>query len=485
MKTRARLVLEKRFRQMANGKTLAAFSAAALLGLRLTAQSAEAAVINPCLAAYGGGTPTVDVFVNDQFVETLHLSSLVDSQGNRYIDLTSGGGGTGTYTSLDGGSFTIFAIPDGRPDPPRVFLDPGSGGVSLLVATDMLVSADLLGSGLRGGLPVPTGKLSLALDSRDSYGTCPGGTHTYGITMDGAALGANPTAKVEVTGEAVIRTFESSDVINVIPPGAADVGPSLAAGTPTAPLKAGGLFTGAVTESLACGTTGLLNCPLQLRNTITLTFAIAGDLLYASGSFGAAAAVEPGDKQALVLGATGVPFDTFTATVASQPVRNTFEVRALLKLGALSDGIDPPAEKFSMRIGDFAATLDPGSFVARRRVREQRDDDDDARADTTDATQTGGPRLDVIYTFNGFVGGLPFKAVIIPLFGNKVSVLAAGHGADLHPGTAILDLAIGNDKGTTPAKVFNGERARHADQDRRDHQRGPEDDEQRERDLPR
>src|SRR6266446_4916800 len=146
MKTRARLVLEKRFRQMANGKTLAAFSAAALLGLRLTSLPAEALVINPCLAAYGGGSPTVDVFVNDQFVETLFLSGLVDSQGKQYIDLTSGGLGTGTYSSPDGGQFTIFAIPDGRPDPPRVFLDPGNGGVSLLVATDMLVSADTLGT---------------------------------------------------------------------------------------------------------------------------------------------------------------------------------------------------------------------------------------------------------------------------------------------------------------------------------------------------
>src|SRR3989449_4639260 len=426
MKTRARLVLEKRFRQMANGKTLAAFSAAALLGLRLTAQSAEAAVINPCLAASGGGTPTVDVVVNDQFVETLHLSSLVDSQGKRYIDLTSGGGGTGTYTSLDGGSFTIFAIPDGRLDPPRVFLDPGSGGVSLLVATDMLVSADALGT---------LGKLSLVLDSRDSYGTCPGGVHTYGITMDGAALGANPTAKVEVTGQAVIRDVESEsrDVINLIPPaaGTPDVGPSLAAGTPTSPLKAGGLFTGAVTESITCGTPTKLDCPLQLRNTITLTFTTAGDLLYASGSFGAAAAVEPGDNRALVLGAVGVPFDTFNAAVANQPLRNTFEVGALLRLGALSGGINPPAETFSMRIGDFAATLDPGSFVARSFFGFK------------------------FYVFDGFVGGSHFKAVITPLFGNRVSVFAAGHGADLRPGTAILDLAIGDDKGTTPAKVFN------------------------------
>src|SRR5882724_3081302 len=198
MKTRARLVLEKRFRQWANGKTLAAFSAAALLGLRLTAMSAEALVINTCEAAYGGGSgPTVNVFVNDEFVETLFLSGLVDSQGKQYIDLTNGSpDGFRTFTASDGGTFTIFGIPDGRPDPPRVFLDPGNGGVSLLVATDFFVSADALGT---------SGKLSMVLDSNDSYGTCPGGKHTYGITMNGRVLGANPTAKVEVTGEAVIR----------------------------------------------------------------------------------------------------------------------------------------------------------------------------------------------------------------------------------------------------------------------------------------
>jgi len=425
MKTRARLILEKRFRQWTNGKTLAAVSAAALLGLRLTSLSAEAQVINTC--GYGGETgPTVDVYVNDEKVETLFLSGLVDSQGKRYIDLTSGTGG-GTFTSSDGGTFTIFAIPDGRPDPPRVFLDPGNGGVSLLVATDMLVSADALGT---------LGKLRLVLDSHDSYGMCFGGRHTYGITMDGAALGANPTAKVEVTGQAVIRGVESesTDVINLIPPVSSnpDVGPSLIAGTPTAPLKPGGLFTGAVTESIDCGTVEVQNCPLQLRNTITLTFTNEGDLLYASGSFGAAVATEPGTgNEALVLGATGVPFDTFNAAVANQPLRDTFEVGALLKLGALSGGINPPAETFSMRIGDFAATLDPGSFVARSFFGLK------------------------FYVFDGFVGGFHFRAVITPLFGKRVSVVAAGHGADLRPGTAILDVAIGDDKGTTPAKVFN------------------------------
>src|SRR2546425_12164855 len=119
MKTRARLVLEKRFRQMANGKTLAAFSAAALLGLRLMSQSAEAAFVNPC--AYGGETgPTVDVFVNDQFVERLHLApGAVDSQGKQYIDLTSGGGGAGASNPLRRAPVTLPPPSNRGSSPPR------------------------------------------------------------------------------------------------------------------------------------------------------------------------------------------------------------------------------------------------------------------------------------------------------------------------------------------------------------------------------
>jgi hypothetical protein len=163
-----------------------------------------------------------------------------------------------------------------------------------------------------------------------------------------------------------------------------------------------------------------------------MRFTTPGDLLYASGSFGAGVVVRPGTgNEALLLRATGVPFDTFNATVANQPVRNTFEVGALVKLGALSGGINPPGEKFSLRIGHFAATLDPGAFVLRKIL---------------------GIKL---YAFDGLVEGLPLKVVITPLFGKFVSVIAAGHGADLTPGTAILDVTMGDDKGTTPAKVFN------------------------------
>jgi hypothetical protein len=310
-----------------------------------------------------------------------------------------------------------------------VFLDPGNGGVSLLVATDLIVSAD--------AFPGAAAKLNLVLDSQNSYGTCPGGKHTYGVTMDGAALLPDSTLQVDVTGEAVVRTQESSDVINLIPPpttvGApSDVGPSLIAGTAAAPLKAGGLFTGAVTESIDCGTAGNRDCPLQLRNTIGMRFTTQGDLLYASGSFAAGAVVTAGTgNESLLFSAIGVPFDTFNAKVANQPLRNTFEVGALVKLGAPSGGINPPAEKFALRIGDFAAALDPGAFVMRKFFGIK------------------------FYTFDGLVGGFPFKVVITPLLGEFVSVIAAGHGADLTPGTAILDVTMGDDKGTTPAKVFN------------------------------
>ena len=63
--------------------------------------------------------------------------------------------------------------------------------------------------------------------------------------------------------------------------------------------------------------------------------------------------------------------------------------------------------------------------------------------------------LDVIYTFDGFVGGLPLQGGDHPAVREQGLRLGGGHGAGLRPGTAILDLAIGDDKGTAAAKVFN------------------------------
>src|SRR6267143_2367932 len=108
MKTRARSVLERRFRQWANGKALAAFSAAVLLGLTFSPQQADA---QSCALGYGG--PVVRVYVHTlnieglfsrQLVDTLCLSGLLDKEGRQYVSLM-GTAGDGVYSFTDPDTF--------------------------------------------------------------------------------------------------------------------------------------------------------------------------------------------------------------------------------------------------------------------------------------------------------------------------------------------------------------------------------------------
>ena len=437
MKTRARLILEKRFRQWATGKTLAAVSAAALLGLALSSQPA---IAQDCLNAEAGYGGVVRVRVNGVLAEGGTLCSavdpatgflLLDSHGKEYIDLSTGGSfGDGTYFDDTGASITIARIPR-RVDPPRVFLDKGNGGVSLMVATDMLISADT-------GPAV----LTLELDSQDSFGIVPGGIHTYGVTMDGSVLGPNPGAQVAVTG-AALNAASGSDVVNTIPPPAtegdpSDQGPSLAAGTTTVPLKPGGLFTGAVVEDINCGATGGIDvgfpCRLQVMNSIEISFSKQFETVYTAGSFGVAAVEAEGPgRGADLLKITGVPFDTFNAAVATQSLRNTFEVGAVFKLGPLSGGINPatagPDDVFSLDVGDFSTSVPLKQFKTLTFFGHK------------------------FYTFEGLITGRPFKAVITPLFGKTFGLAAAGFGANLTDTTTFVDVTIGADKGAGQAKV--------------------------------
>src|SRR5882762_6601815 len=246
MKTRARLILEKRFRQGAKGKTLAAVSAAALLGLALSAQPASAQFAVDCPDDSGYGGPVVRVYINgtlattnfvasvdpDTGVETLAPAVLclapeaLDVNGKPYIDLL-GPAGDGIYTVDTGDSVRIRRPTLQSIDPPRVFVDKGNGGVSVMAATDLIATA------LTGPLV-----LTLQVDSQDHFGDVPGGIHTYGVSMDGNVLGRSPVATVAVTGHAVfLGDGEVLDTINHNPEDLnVDVGPSVSAGTATNPL---------------------------------------------------------------------------------------------------------------------------------------------------------------------------------------------------------------------------------------------------------
>jgi len=127
MKTRSRFVLERRFRQWANGKTLAVLSAATLLGVALSSGPADALLIdsNLCYGGYGG--PTVSVFINDKLASpTPPPADAVTG----IVDLT------GSYTAGD----TTFMIESATDNfLPRAYVSAGTG-VSLLVVSDLFVT---------------------------------------------------------------------------------------------------------------------------------------------------------------------------------------------------------------------------------------------------------------------------------------------------------------------------------------------------------
>ncbi len=422
MKTRSRLILERRFRQWANGKLRAVLSAAALLGLALSSSSADALVIDGSLCSYGGsGGPNVDIYINGSFVENRSFDPATN-----IVNLA------GTYTAGDT-TLTILGQADGFN--PIAFVDKGTG-VSVLVVTDLFIMSQFT---------TGPAKLKMVVDSANALPSfCPGGSHTFVGTADGA--GSSTDSAISMTAGVFISDRETDIVVNKIP-GDDTTSPSMNFG----PLRADGFFSDSVAEDSACGTRGIdeggfsfsnFDCTFTLTSTIEFTFANSGDIIYSAGSFKTAAledAVEnlpPGvTGTSVVLGSTGVPFARFVAAVLTQRAWDTFEVGALFKLGALSDGIDPVNEPFRLRVGAFTGNLPKNSFVAKTIFGRK------------------------IYVFDGIIDdgsatGSRFKAVIAPLFGNQFSLVAAGHGAHLVNATTLIDLVLGSDNGGGRAKVF-------------------------------
>ena len=126
-----------------------------------------------------------------------------------------------------------------------------------------------------------------------------------------------------------------------------------------------------------------------------------------------------------------MPFSKFSAAVATQPRFDLFEVGALIRLGTLSNGIDPVNEPFRLRVGSFTADLPAHSFVQRTFFG--------VKFFVFDGTLADGSRL---------------KVVLTPLFGRQVSLVAVGRGDVMGPST-LVDVAVGNDSGGAAARVFS------------------------------
>ena len=125
---------------------------------------------------------------------------------------------------------------------------------------------------------------------------------------------------------------------------------------------------------------------------------------------------------------TAVPFSAFSGklSIAFGPSPNTdsFNLDASFTLGSASNGINPPTELVTLRVGTFKTTIPAVSF-----------------------TGTGfGP-----FHFHGVIDGVRLEVGILPTGAKRYAFQANAHGADL-TGTANpvpVTLAIGDDSGTT------------------------------------
>jgi hypothetical protein len=123
-----------------------------------------------------------------------------------------------------------------------------------------------------------------------------------------------------------------------------------------------------------------------------------------------------------------VPFTTFTAKLGiesrKQPSTGAFELLSEFTLGRSSNGINPPAEPVTLRVGTFGTTIPPGSFQG-----------------------TGyGP-----FYFVGTINGVELEVGIVPTGAKRYAFAAAAQNANLSGTTkpVTVTLTIGDDTGTT------------------------------------
>ena len=120
-----------------------------------------------------------------------------------------------------------------------------------------------------------------------------------------------------------------------------------------------------------------------------------------------------------------VPFASSFAKLEIKPRR--FELNESFTLGKNSNGINPVTENVSLQIGNFSATIPPGSFKQKPDRR---------------------------FAFEGVINSVSLEIHIVPLGNNIFTFKAEGKGVDLtgltNPVTVVL--TIGIDSGTTNAE---------------------------------
>jgi hypothetical protein len=128
---------------------------------------------------------------------------------------------------------------------------------------------------------------------------------------------------------------------------------------------------------------------------------------------------------------TVAPFAAFSAELEVKTSRAKSEAEGQFTLGDTSDGIDATSEDVTFQIGSFSGLIPKGSFLF--------------------------DPVSGAFTFGGSVGGVPVEAVIAPVRGMArtftFEIDVKGVDAAAGANAVTIQLAIGNDNGTTSAPV--------------------------------
>jgi YVTN family beta-propeller protein len=144
----------------------------------------------------------------------------------------------------------------------------------------------------------------------------------------------------------------------------------------------------------------------------------------------------------------GVPFSAFSAKLevhlGHKPNTDHFNLNASFTLGSASNGINPPTEPVTLKVGTFTTTIPPNSF----KIADDQDDQNDQEEGV--GMKRFGP-----FRFHGVIDGVRLEVGIEPTGAKRYAFHANAHDANLAGTTnpVTVTLIIGDDSGTTPVKA--------------------------------
>ncbi|QXP83128.1 Ig-like domain-containing protein [Methylococcus sp. Mc7] len=264
---------------------------------------------------------------------------------------------------------------------------------------------------------------------------------TIEFTLDGATCSAvtdaNGVAACQVTPDAVGMTTLSARFAGTeqLVPADAAIGFNVLAAAPlpsrptvtisvspaTVALGGNATLTWSSTDAVLCTASGAWSGSQATSGSQNVSQAQPGVYTYTLACEGPGGSAS-NSATLTVESAGSIPFSRFS--VILNVGQKAFELGAWFVLGPDSDGINPVTEAVNLRVGDYSATLPPGSFKQRR------------------------PGF---FTLKGKVNGVTLRVIIMPSGGGTYELGVIGIPAQAVGSARKVDveLAIGNDGGRT------------------------------------